>query len=94
MDLPHLRAFLKVAELGSVTRAAEALHQTQPAVSGQLAKLEHELGRPLFERLARGVRLTEAGLLFRDKVEPWIRASLSVRGNFSRPERRDACRTW
>jgi len=73
MDLPHLRAFLKVAELGSVTRAAEALHQTQPAVSGQLAKLEHELGRPLFERLARGVRLTEAGLLFREKVEPILR---------------------
>lgn len=73
MDLPHLRAFLKVAELGSVTRAAEALHQTQPAVSGQIARLEHELGRPLFERLARGVRLTEAGLLFRDKVEPILR---------------------
>lgn len=73
MDLPHLRAFLKAAELGSVTRAAEALHQTQPAVSGQIARLEHELGRPLFERLARGVRLTEAGQLFRDKVEPILR---------------------
>lgn len=73
MDLPHLRAFLKVAELGSVTRAAEALHQTQPAVSGQIARLEHELGRPLFERLARGVRLTEAGQLFREKIEPILR---------------------
>jgi len=73
LTLTHLRAFLKVAELGSVTRAAEALHQTQPAVSGQVARLEHELGRALFERLARGVRLTDAGLLFRDKVEPILR---------------------
>jgi LysR family transcriptional regulator, hydrogen peroxide-inducible genes activator len=73
MDLPQLRAFLKVAELSSVTRAAEALHQTQPAVSGQIAKLEHELGRSLFERLARGVRLTDAGVLFREKVDPLLR---------------------
>lgn len=73
MDLTHLRAFVKVADLGSVTRAAEALSQTQPAVSGQIAKLEHEVGRALFERLARGVRLTAAGQLFRDKVEPILR---------------------
>lgn len=61
----QLELFYAVARQGSVTRAAEALHISQPAVSAQLAELERALGVPLLERLAggRGVRLTEAGLL-------------------------------
>jgi LysR family hydrogen peroxide-inducible transcriptional activator len=61
----QLRYFAKVAELGNVTRAAEACHVSQPSLSQQITKLERELGQPLFERLGRGVRLTEAGRLFR-----------------------------
>ena len=61
----QLRYFAKVAELGNVTRAAEACHVSQPSLSQQIAKLERELGQPLFERLGRGVRLTEAGKLFK-----------------------------
>ncbi|MGE3508377.1 MAG: LysR family transcriptional regulator [Vicinamibacterales bacterium] len=61
----QLRYFAKVAELGNVTRAAEACHVSQPSLSQQLAKLEDELGQPLLERLGRGVRLTEAGRLFK-----------------------------
>lgn len=61
----QLRYFAKVAELGSVTRAAEACFVSQPSLSQQIAKLEHELGQPLFERLGRGVRLTRAGRVFR-----------------------------
>lgn len=61
----QLRYFAKVADLGNVTRAAEACHVSQPSLSQQIAKLERELGQPLFERLGRGVRLTEAGRMFK-----------------------------
>jgi DNA-binding transcriptional LysR family regulator len=59
-----LRAFLEVARHGSFTGAARALGWTQSAVSRQVASLEAALGgAPLFDRLPRGVRLTEAGRL-------------------------------
>lgn len=61
----QLRYFAKVADLENVTRAAEACHVSQPSLSQQIAKLERELGQPLFERLGRGVRLTEAGKMFK-----------------------------
>lgn len=61
----QLRYFAKVADLENVTRAAEACHVSQPSLSQQIAKLERELGQPLFERLGRGVRLTEAGKTFK-----------------------------
>ena len=65
MEMHQLRYFAKVADLGNVTRAAEACHVSQPSLSQQIAKLERELGQPLFERLGRGVRLTDAGKMFR-----------------------------
>ena len=61
MELFQLRSFLEVAELGNVTRAAESLYLTQPAVTQQILSLERELGVALFDRTGRGVRLTEAG---------------------------------
>ncbi len=63
MNLHHLRAFVAVASEGNITRAARGLRTSQPAVSKQLAELEGQLGTELFDRLARGVRLTEAGEL-------------------------------
>ena len=65
----QLRYFLKIAEHGSFTRAAEELGVSQPALSQQVAKLEAELGRPVFDRLGRSVRLTEAGRLLRRRAE-------------------------
>ncbi len=64
MELRHLRYFVTTAELGSITRASEKLFMAQPPLSAQLKQLEDEVGVPLFVRLPRGVRLTEAGTSF------------------------------
>src|ERR1700674_5515935 len=71
IDLHKLRIFLTVARLSSFTRAADALHMTQPTVSQQLAMLEAILGTPLIERDTRHLRLTPAGtvlLAYADKL--------------------------
>jgi DNA-binding transcriptional LysR family regulator len=61
MNLHALRIFHTVARLGSVTRAAEALHISQPAVTMQLRSLEKEHGLPLTRMQGRGIVLTDAG---------------------------------
>ena len=61
MDLRQLESFAQVAETGSISRAATALHLSQPSISRQLALLEADLGQRLLERHGRGVRLTAAG---------------------------------
>ncbi len=61
MDTEALRAFCAVAESGSFSQTAEALHLTQPAISKRIATLEARLGAQLFDRVGRGMRLTEAG---------------------------------
>lgn len=61
MELKQLRYFKRVADTGSVSKAAAALSVAQPAVSRQIASLEDDLGTPLFFRNGRGVTLTEAG---------------------------------
>ena len=61
MDLKQLNYFVRVAELGSFTRAASVLRVAQPALSRQVRSLEVELRQPLLERNGRGVTLTEAG---------------------------------
>jgi LysR family hydrogen peroxide-inducible transcriptional activator len=61
MELHQLRYFVAVADLKNFTRAAEKCFVAQPSLSQQIINLEKELGRPLFERLGRKVRLTDAG---------------------------------
>lgn len=58
-----LRAFVAIADLGGVTKAAESLHTTQSAVSGQLRRLEDQLGCQLFYRTTRSVHLTPSGAI-------------------------------
>ncbi|AQG98929.1 LysR family transcriptional regulator [Burkholderia sp. KK1] len=61
MTPEQLITFATVAEHGNISRAAVALHLSQPAVSGQLRLLQEEFGEPLYQRDGRGVRLTAAG---------------------------------
>jgi DNA-binding transcriptional LysR family regulator len=60
--LRQLDTFLEVVRTGSVSRAADKLHVTQPAVSMQLRQLEESLGVPLLEMAGRTLRLTAAGI--------------------------------
>ncbi len=67
-SLKQIRYFLTVADLGGFTPAAASLFVAQPALSRQIALLEAELGFALFERNPRGVSLTTAGELYRERV--------------------------
>ncbi|MEZ5264078.1 MAG: LysR family transcriptional regulator [Acidimicrobiales bacterium] len=67
MDSKRLRAFVAVADAGSITAAARALHVAQPALSRQMHALERELGAVLLERTRAGVALTAAGRLLADR---------------------------
>lgn len=68
MDIAQLRYFLKVAELGSFTRASEELGVSQPALSRSIAKIEEMLGQPVFERQTRCVVLTDAGKVLQQRA--------------------------
>jgi DNA-binding transcriptional LysR family regulator len=64
VEVRHLRSFLAIAEEGSVTRAAERLHVSQPALSRTLTQLERALGVQLVDRSTHHLHLTEAGRTF------------------------------
>ncbi len=66
MELKQLQWFVRVAELGSLTRASVELDVAQPALSRQIRNLETELGQRLLIRTGRGVRVTEAGRVMLD----------------------------
>jgi DNA-binding transcriptional LysR family regulator len=69
MELYQLRTFLAVADSGHITRAAEKLHLSQPAVSAHIKALEEQLGVRLFERNSAGMTLTRAGAQLRGQAE-------------------------
>jgi len=73
MDLRGIRYFVQIAELGSITRAAQHLRIAQPALSRHIHALEDELGVPLLVRLPRGVRLTTAGRQFLEHCQRILR---------------------
>src|SRR5690606_14440533 len=72
LDLGSLRIFDAVARLGSLTRAADELAMSQPAVSYQIRRMEERLGAPLFYRLHRGTALSEAGETLHRAVRPGL----------------------
>src|SRR5256885_13061004 len=73
MELRSLSYFARIAELGSITRAASHLHLAQPALTRHVQRLEEELGVALFTRANRGVRLTEAGQKLLENAERILR---------------------
>ncbi len=74
LDSDLMRAFLAVAETGSLTHAADRIGRTQSAVSMQIKRLEEALGQPLFTRLPRGVALTPRG----EQLMPYARRVTSL----------------
>jgi len=79
MELYQLRSFVAVAEAGHLTRAAEKLHVSQPAVSAQIKALEDELELALFERTSSGMVLTAAGERLLADAEKVLAAAQALR---------------
>ena len=79
MELYQLRSFVAVAEAGHLTRAAEKLHISQPAVSAQIKALEDELELALFERTSSGMVLTSAGERLLTDAERVLAAAQAMR---------------
>lgn len=79
MELYQLRSFAAVAELGNLTRAAERLHLSQPAVSAHIKALEETLEVVLFERGPGGMALTAAGRLLLHEAENVMQAAQQLR---------------
>jgi LysR family hydrogen peroxide-inducible transcriptional activator len=88
MDVHQIRYFVAVAEAGSFTRAAGLAFVTQPTLSSGIAKLEAELGARLFERQARGARLSPEGHRFLPRARAILREIEGARAEFRGPRRR------
>jgi DNA-binding transcriptional LysR family regulator len=87
-NITTLRAFVTVAQLGSVSRAAEALHLTQPAISHQIKRLAEDTGVTLFHRTPRGLEITAEGAAIVTKAE----AVLAAMADFQRSARQQGGR--
>lgn len=77
-DWNHARVFLTVAQKGSLTAAAEALNLSQSTLSRQMNTLETQLGLTLFERMGRGIQITDAGYQLIHHIEVMQEAAMQV----------------
>lgn len=82
MEIRTLRYFLAVAREENMTRAAETLHVSQPALSKQLKSLEEELGKKLFTRHSFSIKLTEEGILLRNRAEDLVSMADKIEQEF------------
>ncbi|MCM3748102.1 LysR family transcriptional regulator [Paenibacillus pasadenensis] len=69
MEMLQLRYFQKVARMEHITKAAQELRIAQPALSKTIARLEEDLGVPLFDRIGKQIKLNSLGKIFLDKVD-------------------------
>ena len=83
MDLRVLKYFLTVAREGSITKATNILHVTQPTISRQLMDLEAEIGHKLFKRSSHNIKLTDAGILLKKRAEEILDMAERIRSEFS-----------
>jgi DNA-binding transcriptional LysR family regulator len=90
VDLRQVRTFVAVADLGSVSRATERLHTTQPALSRQIANLESDLGLKLFDRIGRRLLLTSEGAQLLQHCRGLLNYSQAVREQADGLKRGDA----
>lgn len=83
MDIDRVRYFSVFAETGSLVRASEVLHISQPALSKALKLLEREVGTKLLEAEGRGLKVTAAGKKFRNETRPllaeWLNFGKKIR---------------
>src|SRR5262245_30304429 len=83
MDFTALRYFSETAHTRSIRAASERLHVSPSAISRQIAKLEHELRAPIFDRRAQGMTLTPAGEILHSKVEGVMREFSRVKSHIA-----------
>jgi DNA-binding transcriptional LysR family regulator len=83
LDIDQLRTFIAIAETGSFTRAAEAVHKTQSAVSMQMKRLEERIARPIFARDGRASKLTEDGQRLLDYARRLVKLNVETIAAFS-----------
>lgn len=82
MEIRTLRYFLEVAREENMTRAAEILHISQPALSKQLKSLEEELGKKLFTRHSFSIKLTDEGILLKKRAEDLVLMADRIKNEF------------
>lgn len=82
MEIRTLRYFLAVAREENMSRAAKQLHVTQPTLSKQLKALEEELGKKLFTRHSFSIKLTDEGVLLRDRASDLIQMADKIESEF------------
>ena len=82
MEIKNLRYFLAVAREENMSHAAELMHVTQPTLSKALKALEDELGKKLFTRHSFSIKLTDEGMLLRDRAEDLIAMADKIEQEF------------
>ncbi|MBV8565189.1 MAG: LysR family transcriptional regulator [Methylobacteriaceae bacterium] len=86
LDVDQLKAFIAIVDTGSFTRAAEAVHKTQSAVSMQMKRLEERVGKAIFEREGRASKLTEHGERLLDYARRIVRLNVEALSSFAEAE--------
>ncbi len=82
MEIRTLRYFLAVAREENMSRAAQTLHVTQPTLSKQMKSLEDELGKKLFTRHSFSIKLTDEGILLRNRAEDLVAMADKIEQEF------------